>query len=319
MALLVLGVGCASLLSPDPLRALHPFVWPAAGQVQLFTCRWHRALALGVSLEGARDAGARRAVAAALVAWEGAGLGVRFRSARPDRAQIRILLEDGPVERAGGREGAGRTETDCVVPDGDVSRAHLVAARVTISTVVGPDWRHHVRPASPAELAGTALHELGHALGFAGHPASGDPMVLEADADRRFGRRVLAGQAVHSRALSALYAIPSGTVLAWSPVAAWRTEPADRLRALASREGLAGPFASAGDQAAAVFWREADGSTLEVLVPDLASLRRDPRQVLTVPGPRARARLAAARPAPRDRSSAPGPRAAPPAPSPPSP
>lgn len=315
----LLGLGCATLLAPDPLGALHPFVWPAAGRVELFTCRWRRAAPLRVSLEGARGAQDRRAVAAALAAWEEAGIGVRFRSVTPPQAQIRIHLLDRPLQRAGGREAAGRTQADCLVPAGRVARAHLVAADVEVSTVVGPDWRDHVRPASPAELAGTVLHELGHALGFAGHPASGDPMVLESEADRRFGRRILAGRPVHSAALSALYALPSGTVLVRSPVDAWRTEVVDRLRAIASREGAQGPFARAGDTAAAVFWREPDGALLEVLVPELASLRRDPRQVLPVPGPRARALLAAARPAPTGRASAPAPRAAPPAPPRPSP
>lgn len=315
----VLTLGCAGVLSHDPLQDLHPFVWPAAGEVRLFTCRWPRGATLGVSLDGGDSPEQQRALAAALVAWQDAGIGIRFRSAPAGKAQVHVHLVAGPLERAGGRAAAGRTEADCAIPDGDPTRAHLVSASVAVSTVVGPDWRDHTRAASPAELAGTLLHELGHALGFAGHPAADDPMVLESDANRRFGRRILAGQPVRSPALSALYALPSGTVLAESAVARWRTAPVDRLLALAQAKGLEGPFAQSGDAAAAVFWREPSGGRVEVLIPDLAGVRRDPGRVLPVPGPGARALLGALTPGPTGPAPAPAPRAAPPRPNPPSP
>jgi len=260
---------------------MNPYVWPAAGHVTLFTCHWQAGSPLRVSLEGNPSEAERHAVAAALTAWAATGLGVDFEVAVPQRAQLRIVLSDGALARSGGREAAGRTAVDCLLPGGRVEQAHLVRAVLWISRRVGPDWRGHSRAASAEELTGTLLHELGHALGFQGHPRFGGVMALDVEATRRRGARVLGGGAVDPGPLRALYAHPSGHVLAKVRVDAWRTGPVDAL--LKQPSGV-GPFVRVGDRAARIFWRNGRRETGTV-VPRLQEVYQDPRSVLTVAEP----------------------------------
>ena len=87
-------------------------------------------------------------------------------------------------------------------------------------------------------LAGTALHELGHALGFQGHASRGRTVMVRAtDAVRLAGERVMAGKAFDDAAVGALYAVPSGSVVGRLPLAKQRTSSVDRLIAIGGRRG----------------------------------------------------------------------------------
>ena len=300
VATLVLALGllaACTLPAGDPLAGLHPYVLPVREEVRLLTCRWEGRQPLGVALPADASPAERGALEAALRGWQRAGLGLELREVAPEAASIRLELVGGPVAREGDVPGAGRTQADCrVAADG---AARLAGARVELARSAGPDWRGRERLLTPEELAGTAYHELGHALGFQGHPRGGrDPMERSVEGVRRVGERLLRGEAAPSAALRALYARPSGAILRRTPVSHWRTELVDRLAALAARRELDGPFLRVGDASARIFWREADGGEVGVLVPNLAETLRDPTRILVMAEPRARALLSARRSGP---------------------
>lgn len=287
---LCLVLSCASLPG-DPLDELHPLVLPWRERVTLLTCRWPADATLGVHVSDDASDDERRALAAVLDAWVGAGLGVRFAPAAPDRAEIEVRFVDEAVQRDDGRPGSGRTRADCRVDPG--RSAVLARARVEVARRTAPDWRGHVRAVTPAERAGAALHELGHALGFQGHvPGPGDPMVRSAENLRRLGARVLSGGSVSSPALRALYALPSGASLGVTPVSPWSTRRIDRLAAHAEARGWNGPFARVGDVSARVFWTDASGREAGVWIANLEETLRDPTRILVVADAAAREALA---------------------------
>lgn len=289
------------------LAEIHPYVLPRAGAVWLFTCRWTTDAPIGVWLSADFDADERHGVRAALASWQRAGLGVRFVEVREEEASIRIGLRAEP-EQPGSALGAGRAVVDCVL-DGSLPRvgerpralpARLARARVELSRLgrdaVGRPKRH-----TPEEFAGAALHELGHALGFQGHASFGATALRrEPERVRALGAGVLAGEPFADASLAALYALPSGCVMAASPVARVRTDLVDRMAALAERGRLAGPFVRVGDSAARVFWRERGEPRTEygLAVVNLAETYADPTRVLVVAENRTRSAL----PRSRDRS-----------------
>ena len=60
------------------LADVRPYYWPQHDQLTLFLCRWSRAEPIPVAIAADATEQERRAVHAALAAWEGAGLGVSF-------------------------------------------------------------------------------------------------------------------------------------------------------------------------------------------------------------------------------------------------
>jgi hypothetical protein len=218
-------------------------------------------------------------VRAVLRAWEAAGFGVRFAPGAAGAVGIALRFDEpgAPDERPT----SATTTADCLVgreafeqPSLGVLPARLVAASVYL--------RRHDRdalgrpvPLSEEELAGGALHELGHALGFQGHALRGDTvMVRDVDRVRLAGRRVLAGRPFRDATLAALYSVPSGAVVHRSRVEAGATQPFDRLLALARRRELLGPFLRVGDRMGRVAWRGAQGPELALLILDPAALVR---------------------------------------------
>lgn len=278
------------------LADVHPLVLPWHSQVHLLLCRWDTRTPLGVSLPVSAEPDELRALESALRAAERLGLGLRFEEVRADEAALVIELVDGPVQTAAGM-GAGRTVADCRVDlaslGGAAGRvgAELVAARVELARSA-EDVRGLRVALSDEELAGAALHELGHALGFQGHVSRGEtPLVRAVEVHRRLGARVLAGETPDEPSLRALYALPSGTLLASPAVSRWRTDLVDRMGALAAAEGLEGPFARVGDTAARVFWRDASGREYGLQIPNLAETLRDPSRVLVIAEAATRAAL----------------------------
>jgi hypothetical protein len=118
---------------------------------------------------------------------------------------------------------------------------------------------------------------------------------------RALGASVLAGEPFADASLAALYALPSGCVMAVTRVARSRTDLVDRMAALAGRGRLAGPFVRVGDTAGRVFWSETMAPHYEygVAVVNLAETYADPTSVLVVAESRTRSAL------PRSRDRAP--------------
>jgi len=172
--------------------------------------------------------------------------------------------------------GMGDTLSEC-----DVSRTHdpgvAIRGRLTRSEIrirrATRDNAGRVRFASDAEWIGALMHELGHALGFTGHAALGDSLVLlEESRLRALGRRALGGQPVPAPNLEALYSIAPGRVLGGVEVSAKGREWIDAVAALVAarnaRMGAAtGPRASTGDREARLVWRWNGGVRAELRFP----------------------------------------------------
>jgi hypothetical protein len=135
------------------------------------------------------------------------------------------------------------------------------------------DQLGRARPATEAEWIGALMHELGHALGFAGHADVGDSLVLlEESRLRALGRRALEGEPVPAPNLTALYSLAPGRIVHEAKVSAQGLEWMEAVEVLVAdrnaRLGAAtGPFASTGDQAARLVWRWAGGLRVELRFP----------------------------------------------------
>lgn len=259
------------------LADLRPFYWPAGDRLTLLLCRWPDAARIPVVLPRDATPDERRRLEAALAAWEGAGLGIRFEhTAALTRGGIEIeLIPDMLAWNA-------NTEADCVVdPEGSGDRLPARMAYASIQ-LARDDPR----------LVGSALHELGHALGFQGHPRRGNS-IMGKDKDRllRTGERVLKGEGFDDATLAALYAVPSGTVLARWTLPPGRTEPIDRLLVVAASEGWRGPFLRAGDTEGLVSWRARRGREVRVRLRGLAVALYEPDRLVLEPAPAARRAL----------------------------
>ncbi len=274
-----------------------PFVWPRDGFVTLMTCRFETLQPIGVVLENATRED-ETAVDAVLRAWERAGLGVRFLSAPPEHAQLVIAFRDEPLPNA------GRAVADCRLAG---ARAELAEARVEISHGVadargGPNAGP---PLTREELLGTIARETGRALGYGGSAPARDPLHVGARAETaRVGGVIRSGGALESPSLRALYALPSGSVIARAaalPPAT--TRPIERLAALAQASDLDGPFLRTASAAARVFWRDrATGDEYGAQIVAPARLLRAPGRVAIAFEARARRALPRSRDAAADAS-----------------
>jgi len=264
-------------LGAHPLADTRPYYLPAGGELTLFLCRWPDAAVIPVALPVEASPDELRKLRAALAAWQGAGLGLVFEERDELRgAGIELLLRDGMIAYA------ANTIVDCAVePAGVAGRADPLPARVVFASI-------HLAHGDP-RLTGAALHELGHALGFQGHPRPSRRVrsaprrpstVMGRDTEevRLAGERVLAGRPFADAALSALYAVPSGAVLTRLTPA--DTEPVDRMLRLGQQRRLIGPLVRVGDDEGRVAWLDpGSGAAASVRLLDLAQARTRPERL----------------------------------------
>ena len=304
---LALGCGGDALVERHPeLAAIdgqrlgdsNPYVLPHDGRVRFFFCRWPSGAPIAVSLPPDANDEERRALEAALDAWEGAGLGVHFERSDAAPRGIEIRLVGGTVDTAAGQDTAN-TVVDCAIAPlsqqtgGSVEGASLAAARVRIARITNEDTQGHQRPLTPAELAGAALHEIGHALGFQGHARQGDTvMVRETEKIARAGKQLLQGERFGDASLRALYRLPSGAAVGGGAVEACRTDLVDRMGALAEKSALDGPFLRVGETAGRIFWRDAQGAEYGLVLARLREAQKDPQRLVVLPERRVRESLA---------------------------
>jgi len=276
------------------LAQMHPYVWAEDGVVWFLTCRWATGAEVGVGLAGGGPLEAR-ALAAARGAWERESLDVSLVPAKAADAPIRIDIVE-TVDASDGAPGAGSTTADCALDPGEPPTARLVGARARIAREAPPTEGGGSAPRDPRVLSdeervGVFVHELGHLLGFQGHAVSGTVMASGREGARVAGGRVARGRALDDSTLSALYALPEGTVLARTEIAPVRTAELDRLGRLATERGWEGPRLRVGDRSARIFWRDADGAEFGFVLVNLEETLRLPDRALFIAEETARAAL----------------------------
>ena len=174
------------------LKDVRPYTLATAGRLTFFLCRWPDDAKIPVAIDADATPKERSAIVAALDAWQGAGLGLRFelreRLGRPQGIEIRVL--ENMIA------GTANTIADCGVDPAGLGRPHgPVPARIVFASI-------HLARGDP-RLVGSALHELGHALGYQGHPRSGDTVMSPGmKAARLAGERVRKGALHGDAALS---------------------------------------------------------------------------------------------------------------------
>lgn len=276
------------------LADVRPYYLPVDGSLVLFLCRWPDGASIPVELPADADEDEQRKLSAALDAWQGAGLGVRFEPTRAGLGGvgIEIRLRDGMLAYS------ANTVVDCgVEAEGVVAGADPLPARVVFASI-------HVARGDP-RMTGTLLHELGHALGFQGHPRSpkrtrgrarGPRTIMSRDTDavRLAGERALAGKPFSDPTLSALYAVPTGTVLKRLTLRREDTEPVDRMLALGRRLELVGPLLRVGDEEGRIAWLDPDtGAPASLRLGGLEQARSRPERLTIEPSSSAQRLLGA--------------------------
>ncbi len=280
-------------LQARALARARPYLLPAAGRITWFTCRHDTSLPVLVSLARGATEAEEAALDVALAALDRTVESLRFVRVPPDEAVIQVEFVDGLVAREGGEDQAN-TITDCALGPGaitgDVAQlpAQIAAARVRIGRGGPSDPLGRQRRLSGAELAGVVVHELGHALGLAGHSERGGIMSRSLTALAVVGEQALGRDPLEAPALTALYALPTGTVLARASISPARTHLVDRLARLDTAEG---PFVRVGDALARIYWRDARAREYGVQVVRLDELMREPGGLVLLPEARTRRAL----------------------------
>lgn len=235
--------------------------------VDLLLCRWPADAPIRIGWPEDADDRELAAFERARAAWSGVVPGLSLVRAARDEAQITLdFVQAGDPNAPTGtadtvadcRVSAGRSALVDATERGRIVHASILLRRENVS------WSGRTSPMSEDEFLGAVLHEIGHALGVAGHvsdPIIGRRSVMSADRDRvkRVARRIAKGEALREPTLQALYLVPfdaSVGRVGFDP----ELRPAlDGLAELAEIEGWTGPFGRAGGDVAQVFWRTPDG------------------------------------------------------------
>lgn len=273
-----------------------PYFFPASGTAVFFLCRWEDGEPIPLSLPNSSEPELREAVDRAARAWEEA-LGIRFdRRDELSGRGIEIRFADPSVKNVAV---SGHAIADCELDlrgEAGLGWRGAVPARLTGASIrlrrVQINQLGREIPLTPAELVGSALHELGHALGYSGHAESGNTVMLHSvDAVRRAGRRLLAGQAFHDPTLRALYQVPSGIVVGRADLRRGESREIDALRLLAVELVLRGPYVNVGDDVARIAWRRPEGDDYPFLIYGPREAAQHPEKILIFPAQRTRVLL----------------------------
>jgi len=273
-----------------------PYLFPASGTAHFFLCRWEDGEPIPLSLPSLSEPDLREAVDRAARAWEEA-LGIRFdRRDELSGRGIEIRFADPQAKNVAL---SGHAVAECELDargEADFGSASAVPARLTGASIqlsrVNLDPLGRQIPLKPEELVGSALHELGHALGYSGHARRGNTvMVHSVDTVRRAGRRLLAGEVFRDPTLRALYRVPSGTIVGLADLRPDASREIDALRVLAEKLALRGPIVSVGDDVARIAWRQSDGNDYPFLIFAPREAARHPEKMLIYPLQRTQAFL----------------------------
>jgi len=236
----------------------------AARRVDLLLCRWSIERPIRIAWPENATEKEHAFFEQAREAWSGLVEGLVLETVVGGSPDIRVqFVADGDPAAP---TGTADTVTDCIVDAGASAIAHEAdRGRIASASIVmrreNVDWAGGTSPMSDEELLATALHELGHALGIAGHIGSRrSVMSVDRTAVRRAARKVLAGDGLHAPTLLALYTVPIGASVGAVGFDSRLRPSLDLLVDLAAREGWRGPFGRAGGDAAHVFWQTPSGA-----------------------------------------------------------
>jgi hypothetical protein len=290
-------------LAPEQARALArtmPYLLPAAGRITWFVCRHDTSLPLLVSLVGDASADEEEALEAALATLERSVTDLRFIRVPPDEATIHVEFVEGLVAREQGQDQAN-TIADCRVAASALGArpptplpASLVGAQIRIGRGGPQDALGRERRLGRAELAGVLIHELGHALGLPGHREGSGIMTRSLEALARLGGSALEKKPIDAPALTALYRMPQGAVLARAAVSPARTHLVDRMARLVMGSETEGPYVRVGDTVARIYWRDSKAREYGVQIVLLEELLRRPEGLVILPEARTRRALPSA-------------------------
>lgn len=278
---------------PFPALALDP-EGEAPARIELVACRFAPGAVVRVGSAGPGWAAELGERAIEALAKPAAGFDLALEradpgAAPPARAEIEIFAYEGFEPDA--PVGLGDTLVECDVEraaPGARARGVIERAEIRMRRS-GRDEALRLRRADDAAWTGALLHELGHALGFSGHVATGDSLLVRDQSIlREIGRSVLRGNPLATPTLAALYRLEPGRALgerALSPRAAQWVEAVlelDRQRAAAGHRRV-GLVASVGDREARLTFRHADGSELALRFPGWAEAIRGGDALLAIP------------------------------------
>lgn len=262
-----------------------PYFLPHGNSALLFLCRFRTDAPIAVSMPDTASAEQLAAIRLALEGWANAGLGIEFVEAQVSDAVIDIRIVTGALSDRPGDprpQRTGYTVSECEVDP----RWHATAkvegplpvslARATVvlrtsnTNMVGREVS-----LTQDELVGTALHELGHALGFPGHLATLDGVMTKStDTVRRVGRELREGRGFRSPTLAALYALPNGTLVGQVDFAPGESAVFDRAMRRAEGSGWPGPIIRVGEEHAAIHWHDGAGRRRTLRMPGYHEMLR---------------------------------------------
>ncbi len=259
------GLGDRTEVRNSRLFDSAPHWVPSDRGLLLFLCRWPDLAPIPVSLPPDADSRELRILRVALAAWSNAGLGIRFQEVVPDAARLEILFT--PSGDASPR-GSGDALADCAIdigPNGVVFKKGQVQARIVWASIHlnrrQADALGREMALDDDQLLGAALHELGHALGYSGHPVQGASIMQRTtDEVRKIGARVASGAPFIDPNLRALYALPTGVVVGRIPLGPDSARLIARFDANARKVDFDGPFSRVGDTRTRYFYRGDQGT-----------------------------------------------------------